>query len=298
MRKPLHAAATAARAKFRFAVTIGLLLAVASFAAAQEPRAPRLVLTNGVQCTPTSPDLDFVLAGERVGYFCEEGAALLSDLRLDGDQGSVTRVEYDPFGGATATGQEHITFEVSSVTLDDGDQCFNAGHGATVAFGGDRVNFTCGGDLALLGDFVWAGSAVNVRAGLVVHDGDEFVLEDERTVNVTVLNASSPIVGHEWTLVSFGLDGEPAHPDEPATLLISEGSAYGTAGCNRYFASVEFGGDASVSFGDAGSTMMFCDGRMEQEQAFLQTLAGVSAYSFTADGGLLLSGAEGDLLFE
>ncbi len=91
------------------------------------------------------------------------------------------------------------------------------------------------------------------------------------------------IAGATWQLHAWDVD-EPA-PAEPAiTLIYDNGRLAGSAGCNRYFASVDAGdkpGDLRV--GPSGSTRMICpEDIMAIEQRFLQQLNGARTFAFMA----------------
>jgi len=89
--------------------------------------------------------------------------------------------------------------------------------------------------------------------------------------------------GANWELSTWDVD-EPV-PDEPAiNLVYVNGRLAGSAGCNRYFASVKAGdspGDLQV--GPPGSTRMMCpEAIMAIEQRFLKQLNGVKKFGFLA----------------
>ncbi len=110
------------------------------------------------------------------------------------------------------------------------------------------------------------------------------------------------IAGATWKLHAWEFD-KPA-PDEPEiTLVYDNGRVAGSAGCNRYFASVTAGsrpGDLQV--GPSGSTRMMCsEAIMAIEQRFLKQLNGVGRFGFLA-GQLSLSfqmdGKHGTMRFD
>ncbi|WP_374441929.1 META domain-containing protein [Pseudomonas panipatensis] len=75
--------------------------------------------------------------------------------------------------------------------------------------------------------------------------------------------------------------------------LDGQGRAYGSAGCNHWFASYQLDGD-KLSFGHAGSTMKACaPALMEQEQRFLKALGDVQRWEITDQGQLRLWPATG-----
>ncbi|MFA4877731.1 MAG: META domain-containing protein [Methanoregula sp.] len=101
---------------------------------------------------------------------------------------------------------------------------------------------------------------------------------------------ASRLNGTEWTLAQYWQDAGAvqAVTSTPATISFGDdGRLYGSAGCNRYFASWEATG-SSLSVGQAGSTMMYCGepGVMDQESAFLTLLS--QAKSYAIDGNRLI----------
>lgn len=284
------------RPALRNATVTGFVLAAALFATALA-QAPSLVLADGTTCLAAAPGTNVSVAGAPVGHFCLRGVVLQDDLRLQDGTASVTRVTFDPADPKTVFEVTPLELEVSSVWLAGGGVCYWAGYGATLAFGGERVNYTCQGDDVLLGDLEQVGGEVYAHKGTVGHDDEGFTLSDEARVRVTRLDATSPLVGVRWQLVSFGEgQDEPAAQARP-TLEVEAGMAYGTTGCNRWFSPVEFGLGGAVSFTTPGSTMMYCEGLMEQEQRFLAALSAVSGYRLEAEGRLVLFGGEGELVF-
>ncbi len=104
--------------------------------------------------------------------------------------------------------------------------------------------------------------------------------------------------GVTWQVAELrGADGTLAPAGAPATLTLADGQVSGSGGCNNFFGSYTLDG-SSLTFGQAGSTMMACEeDAMAFEQAFLGSLPNVASYAiagqqlhlFAADGSLLLS---------
>ena len=83
--------------------------------------------------------------------------------------------------------------------------------------------------------------------------------------------------GTSWTLTGYVLNGTPQEVINGTTVTMDFGDETritGSAGCNRYFASYEIRGTA-ITFGQAGSTLMYCTGTgvMEQESTYLMLLS-------------------------
>ncbi|MET0773799.1 MAG: META domain-containing protein [Candidatus Limnocylindrales bacterium] len=111
-------------------------------------------------------------------------------------------------------------------------------------------------------------------------------------------SAGAPTLeGTEWLLVKAQLSG--AYADIPAevvaTLLMKDGQAGGSGGCNEWFAGYTLDG-SSLVFGDIGSTLMMCDGAGGQVETFyFADLASVRTWAI--DGTTLtLSGDIGPVL--
>jgi heat shock protein HslJ len=95
----------------------------------------------------------------------------------------------------------------------------------------------------------------------------------------------SPAVlgGVEWVLREWdGGDPAPAVPE--VTLTFADGRISGSAGCNRYFASVEAGDTpGAIAVGPVGATRMACPDPIEAvETRFLAALGRVEKFSFLA----------------
>lgn len=113
-----------------------------------------------------------------------------------------------------------------------------------------------------------------------------------------VFSAISPLTGTNWALVSLGAAEAPTPllQDTIVTLMLGDdGSAAGSAGCNRYRSSYSVDG-SSISFGPIVSTMMACEPAvMEQEAAFAQALEAASSFSLV-DGQLSIAYGDGEQL--
>lgn len=82
----------------------------------------------------------------------------------------------------------------------------------------------------------------------------------------------------------------------PIAMSISDTEVTGRAACNSYFGVVAVNGSA-ISFAEMGQTAMGCEPAvMAAERAFLTALGLVESFEY-AEGGLVLSSLEGDLVF-
>jgi len=79
----------------------------------------------------------------------------------------------------------------------------------------------------------------------------------------------------------------------PTITLGADGRAYGSAGCNHWFASYSRDGD-KLNFSQAGATRKLCAAElMEQEQRFLEVLGQIERWDVSGIGQLRLWPTEG-----
>ena len=108
--------------------------------------------------------------------------------------------------------------------------------------------------------------------------------------------AENVLANSEWVLVGYGdagaltavLDGSQI------TLEFSDEGIAGSAGCNSYFGDATVDG-TTLSVGMLGRTEMWCENRMEQEDAYLELLQGAQSWQLendelriTAESGVLV----------
>ena len=105
--------------------------------------------------------------------------------------------------------------------------------------------------------------------------------------------------GTTWILHQMAVDGPDLLEHLPrlvtASLVMEDGQAGGSAGCNSWFGYYELDGE-SLTLGTIGATMMFCQGpAMAVEEVYLAHLGAVASWS--VDGAeLTLSDADGNAL--
>jgi heat shock protein HslJ len=98
---------------------------------------------------------------------------------------------------------------------------------------------------------------------------------------------ADPLAGTRWQVRSYYNPANVGGMASPVggTQLTAEfagGQVAGSAGCNSYSASYTVDGD-SLTIGQAAVTMMFCEGLMDQEAAFLAAMQSASAFKLEAD---------------
>ena len=103
------------------------------------------------------------------------------------------------------------------------------------------------------------------------------------------------LTGIDWTLVSITLDGASTEvpSDVGASLLLEDGQATGSSGCNQFISSYVTDGDL-LSFGPIATTRMLCEGPGgDVESAYLAVLPSVAYWALAEDGRLVLSDGSG-----
>ena len=95
--------------------------------------------------------------------------------------------------------------------------------------------------------------------------------------------SSETIQGIEWQLET--LNGNPPIEGSTVTLIFEEETAGGSGGCNSYGGSYTVGSNSTLSFSELFQTEMACleQGIMDQEAAYMQTLATAASYQATTD---------------
>ena len=105
---------------------------------------------------------------------------------------------------------------------------------------------------------------------------DPVQLENDKTYRVEWIG-ERPLIDRSHLTITLGEDGR----------------AYGSAGCNHWFASYRRDGDA-LRFEQPGATRKLCaPALMEQEQRFLESLGQVQRWDVSGIGQLRLWPAEG-----
>jgi hypothetical protein len=90
--------------------------------------------------------------GDPITYTCNDGRGLRGEVRLNGTYMTVDREGQENFDRDAIIESEDIRFLIAEIVLADGTVCRHAGEGATLAFDGKRLNYTCGRSAGLMGD--------------------------------------------------------------------------------------------------------------------------------------------------
>lgn len=139
---------------------------------------------NYVGAEPRPRDL-----GDPVTYRCSDGRGLRGEVTIDGTYMTVDREGFENLDRDAIIESEDIRFLIAEIELEDGTVCLHAGEGATLAFDGKRLNYTCGGpSVGLIGDIaISAGGVFQVEAAQL--DGTS--LASSEMVTIKRLGASS-----------------------------------------------------------------------------------------------------------
>lgn len=102
----------------------------------------------------------------------------------------------------------------------------------------------------------------------------------------TVGNAAPALTGSKWTFIS--IDGQAPVSDK-ASLSIEADRIGANVGCNGMGGDLKIKPDQLIT-GPMMSTMMYCEGIMEQEQAVSQLLGASPAFELSGDRLVLTGG--------
>ncbi|HEY7452227.1 MAG TPA: META domain-containing protein [Candidatus Limnocylindria bacterium] len=102
----------------------------------------------------------------------------------------------------------------------------------------------------------------------------------------------APFDGIAWRATRFGslLAHEPTAGQE-FSLEVQGDRLAGRSGCNRFMGTWSVT-DGALAIGPMASTMMWCDGLMELERAFLDAVQSVTGARLDGDHLVLLAGGE------
>jgi len=108
--------------------------------------------------------------------------------------------------------------------------------------------------------------------------------QSDRTADPTPASIQADLDGRAWRLTHF--DRDDAVPEAIVISLVFDGDRIsGSAGCNRYFATVTEGDrPGKITIGAAGSTRMACaEEIMNAASRFLEALAHLVRYDLAGD---------------
>lgn len=272
-----------------------------------------VVLPNGEICGFAGEGATLAFDGQRLAWTCD--VAPTGPRGLFGAPTVVRDTDVYWRLGTTARRADGAGFElaqleavesrVARLELATGETCAFAGEGATLAFEGRRVHYTCGGDAVLVGGFTADDRGLLATRAELVRRGEVVALRRERTVRVSsvVLGDDAPVampsevphaplLGTTWALerVRFA-DGSELFPADPAlytVVLGADGSVALRADCNRGAGRFDLDGER-LSFAPFASTRAACPAD-SLDQVFLAQLGSAVSYQF-ADGRLIVATA-------
>jgi heat shock protein HslJ len=155
----------------------------------------------------------------------------------------------------------------------------------------DPTPMRAGTTLAFVSIFAWTVACAH-NGGAATGNGQTAggaaaAADTAADTGAAAASATPALEGTDWILVELG--DKPAVPGAtgtPPTLRFDAagGRLSGSGGCNRITGTYRVDGDR-LTFGPIASTRMACPEAMDQEQAFLKALAGVTSYR--SSGGTL-----------
>jgi hypothetical protein len=143
----------------------------------------QIVLPDKRVCSYVGPEPRARDLGDPITYDCGDGRGLRGEVEIDGVYMIVDREGPENFDRDAIIESQEIRFLIEEIVLTDGTVCKNAGEGATLAFEGKRLNFTCDSpSVGLIGDIeIQAGGIYQIeRANL---DGTELASSEMVTIS-------------------------------------------------------------------------------------------------------------------
>lgn len=305
--------------------TVALLLLVAcqpiqpvaseaggSSAPTAAPQATTLVLPDGTACAWAGEGATLAFDGKRVNYTCSESTEAIIALLGDptpSDSG-VWSVEQATIkhgsDGFTLESSATVTFRAATLDLADGATCAFAGTGATMAFDGKRLNYTCGEPadelVGIIGDLS-AGEAGLISAEKVVIDrsGSEPSIKESSQVAINQINGAAletegttamsdnELIGVVWQWQSTQMNDDTTFtPDDPAKYTLTflpDNKVQMQADCNKGGGLYQLAGN-QLTLGPIATTLMACPSG-SLDSTFSQQINEVASYLMD-NGNLVL----------
>lgn len=298
--------------------------------------AASLVVLGASACAPLfggagageATDLVTLPSGEVCGY-AGEGATLAFDgLRLSWTCEVAPSGPRGLFGEPVVLGETNVSWRIGSTarradgggfelarleTVDGravrfttvtGSSCALAGDGATLAFGGERVNYTCDGDEVAVGALAGDARGLSATVGTLERTGDTFVLRRPRTVRIRTVELQDP--GAAWapeattiTVEAPEKEGaDEAAPEETAVEGVTHAPLLGTTWALERIRLMDGSevvptdpADYTLTLGADGSTSLQVDcnraiGRFELDGASLSFSPLATTRAFCGPGSL------------
>lgn len=188
-----------------------------------------VTLPNGEVCGYAGEGATLAFDGLRLSWTCEVAPSgprglfgepiVLGDTNVSWRLGSTTR-RVDG-GGFELARLESIDARVVRFTTVAGSSCSFAGEGATLAFGGDRVNYTCDGDDVAVGPLTGDARGLSATIGTLEQTGDTFALRRPRSVRIRTVELQDADTAWVPEATTVGAES-PADETEEATEEATE----------------------------------------------------------------------------
>jgi hypothetical protein len=168
----------------------GLLLAACAKQASPSPTPSG----RGWRCAFAGTGATLAFEGKRLNFTCPQqrdaGVGLLGDP-VSGPQGWEIEMGVYAHGDEGFTLQSSQMVTVMEIELSDGMHCPFVGTGASLAFEGKRLNFTCprAGDkeVGLIGDVVQTDRGWEMERATIAHSDQGFALQSSELVPIAAL---------------------------------------------------------------------------------------------------------------
>jgi uncharacterized lipoprotein YbaY len=272
-----------------------------------------IVLPDGSACRWAGEGATLAFDGKRLNYTCsdtpEPTLGLIGDVTQLADGQLTVEVATISHGtnGFALERNEVLTFPIPELLLADGDRCLWAGEGATLAFDGNRLNYTCesgpNGEVGILGGLALGEAGlISVQKAQLGRNDQGWVVEStlDQTVaeirGATTANAeedgamqANELVGVVWqwqgTTMSDDTVYTPEQPERYTLEFLPAGEVQFLADCNRGRGRYEVA-DNQLTILPGPMTLMACPPD-SLDTEFLQGLQEISSY-FLQDGNLVL----------
>jgi heat shock protein HslJ len=185
-----------------------------------------VTLPSGEVCGYAGEGATLAFDGLRLSWTCEVAPSgprglfgepvVLGDTNVSWRIGSTARRADG--GGFELARLESVDARVVRFTTVTGSSCSFAGEGATLAFGGDRVNYTCDGDEVAVGSLIGDPQGLSATIGTLEPSDDGFVLRRPRSVRIRTVELQDPSAA--WV---------PEAPAVGATAPVGEAKETGEA---------------------------------------------------------------------
>lgn len=280
-------------------------------------QAATLVLPDGATCAWTGEGATLAFDGKRVNYTCSESDDTIIALLGDPAPGAigVWSVEKATIkhgsAGFTLDNSETVTFLAATLDLADGATCAFAGMGATMAFHGKRLNYTCGepGDeiVGIIGELALGEAGViSAEKVLIDRSGSEPIVKESSQVAVSQINGAAlegaagategtaamtanELIGVVWQWQATQMSDDTTFtPDDPAKYTLTflpDNKVQMQADCNKGGGPYQLDGN-QLTLGPIATTLMACPSG-SLDSTFGQQLGEVGSYLMD-NGNLVL----------